>query len=74
MADLFGVERSVITKHLKNIFSSNELEENLVCAKNVHTANDGKIYSTNFYRLEVILAVGYRMNSLQATDIVSINS
>jgi hypothetical protein len=68
MADLFGVERSVVTKHLKNIFLTNELDENSVCAIFAHTASDGKNYSTQFYRLEAILAVGYRVNSVQATD------
>jgi hypothetical protein len=68
MAELFGVDRTVVTKHLKNIFESRELEENSVCAKFTHTANDGKNYKTQFYRLEAILAVGYRVNSAQATD------
>lgn len=68
MAELFGVDRSVITKHLKNIFESKELYEDSVCAKFAHTASDGKNYETNFYRLEAILAVGYRVNSTQATD------
>lgn len=68
MAELFDVERSVITKHLANIFKSEELDKDSVCAKIAHTAEDGKTYSTNFYRLEAILAVGYRVNSMQATD------
>ena len=68
MAVLFGVDRSVITKHLKNIFETNELEEISVCAIFAHTAEDGKNYETKFYRLEAILAVGYRVNSAQATD------
>lgn len=67
MSDLFGVERSVITKHLKNIFATSELIENSVCAKFAHTAADGKNYQTQYYRLEAILAVGYRVNSSQAT-------
>ena len=68
IALLFGVDRSVITKHLKNIFETLELEENSVCAIFAHTAEDGKNYDTKFYRLEAILAVGYRVKSLQATD------
>lgn len=68
MAELFDVERSVITKHLNNIFKTEELDKDSVCAKIAHTAEDGKTYSTNFYRLEAILAVGYRVNSMQATD------
>jgi hypothetical protein len=66
MAGLFGVDRSVITKHLKNIFLKAELLENSVCAKFAHTAIDGKVYSTQFYRLDAVLAVGYRVNSVQA--------
>lgn len=68
IAELFGVDRTVITKHLKNIFESGELEENSVCAKNAHTAKDGKSYTTNFYNLDVIISVGYRVNSKQATQ------
>ena len=68
LSALFGVDRSVITKHLKNVFETEELEEDSVCAKIAHTAEDGKNYQTRFYRLEAILAVGYRVNSVQATD------
>lgn len=68
IASLFGVDRTVITKHLKNIFDSEELNEISVCANFAHTAQDGKTYNTKFYRLEAILAVGYRVNSIQATD------
>ena len=67
MAQLFGVERSVVTKHLGKIFSSNELDECSVCAKFAHTAEDGKTYNSNFYNLDAIIAVGYRVNSLKAT-------
>ncbi len=67
MAQLFCVDRSVITKHLKNIFDSGELKEISVCAKNAHTAEDGKKYTTNFYNLDAIISVGYRVNSRQAT-------
>ena len=68
IANLFGVDRTVITKHLKNIFDSAELEENSVCAKIAHTAKDGKSYQTKFYNLDVIISVGYRVNSKQATQ------
>ncbi|MDX9744392.1 MAG: virulence RhuM family protein [Arcobacteraceae bacterium] len=68
IAELFGVDRTVITKHLKNIFESEELEENSVSAKIAHTAEDGKKYNTKFYNLDAILSVGYRVNSLQATQ------
>ncbi len=67
IADLFGVERSVVTKHLRNIFQSKELQEDSVCAKIAHTAADGKTYSTQFYNLDAIISVGYRVNSQQAT-------
>lgn len=68
IAELFGVDRTVVTKHLKNIFESGELEENSVSAKIAHTAQDGKKYNTKFYNLDAILSVGYRVNSLQATQ------
>ncbi|MEI6821399.1 MAG: virulence RhuM family protein [Bacteroidota bacterium] len=67
IADLFGVDRSVITKHLRNIFDSNELNKDSVCAIFAHTASDGKTYSTKFYNLDAIISVGYRVNSTQAT-------
>lgn len=67
IADLFGAERSVVTKHLKNIFESGELEEISVSAKIAHTAADGKSYKTQFYNLDAIISVGYRVNSTQAT-------
>lgn len=68
IAELFGVDRTVVTKHLKNIFESEELEESSVSAKIAHTAEDGKKYNTKFYNLDAILSVGYRVNSLQATQ------
>ena len=67
MAELFGVDRSVITKHLGNIFDDKELDESSVSAKFAHTATDGKTYNTQFYNLDAIISVGYRTNSLQAT-------
>ena len=68
MAELFGVDRTVITKHLKNIFDSSELQQNSVCAKFAHTAEDGKTYNTTFYNLDAIISVGYRVNSVRATQ------
>lgn len=68
MAMLFDCDRSVITKHLGNIFASDELKEEAVCAKFAHTATDGKNYKTQFYNLDAIIAVGYRVNSLRATQ------
>ena len=68
MGELFDVDRSVITKHLKNIFTEGELDQNSVCAKFAHTADDGKTYNTNYYNLDAIIAVGYRVNSKKATQ------
>lgn len=68
MAELFDIDRTVITKHLKNVFKENELNKGSVCAKFAHTANDGKSYQTEFYNLDAIIAVGYRVNSKKATQ------
>ncbi len=67
IADLFGVQRPAITKHLKNIFDSGELTESSVSSILEHTAADGKIYKTKFYNLDAIISVGYRVNSTRAT-------
>src|SRR3989338_10889044 len=67
ISELFGVERSVVTKHLKNIFTDGELREDSVCANFAHTAGDGKTYQTKFYNLDAIISVGYRVNSATAT-------
>ena len=67
IADLFGVKRPAITKHLSNIFQSEELDEKSVCSILERTASDGKIYATKFYNLDAILSVGYRVNSKNAT-------
>ncbi|NQV12587.1 virulence RhuM family protein [Candidatus Uhrbacteria bacterium] len=68
IAELFGVQRPAITKHLKNIFECGELEEISVSSNLEHTANDGKIYKTKFYNLDAIISVGYRVNSVLATS------
>ncbi len=68
IGQLFDVDRSVVTKHLKNIFESGELDENSVCAKFAQTADDGKTYQYKFYSLSAIIAVGYRINSDRATQ------
>ena len=68
MAKVFSVDRTVITKHLKNIFKDEELIKEQVCAKIAHTAEDGKTYNTEFYNLDAIIAVGYRVNSKKATE------
>ena len=68
IGQLFDVDRSVVTKHLKNIFESGELTEESVCAKFAQTADDGKTYQYKFYSLAAIIAVGYRINSGRATQ------
>lgn len=68
MADLFDTERSVITKHVRNIFNTKELGRKTVCAKFAHTAGDGKVYQTQFYNLDMIISVGYRVNSKRGTQ------
>ncbi len=67
IALLFGVQRPAITKHLRNIFKSGELDESSVSSILEHTATDGKTYQTQFYNLDAILSVGYRVNSINAT-------
>lgn len=68
MAKLFDVNIPAISKHLKNIFESGELVISAVISKMETTAEDGKIYQTNFYNLDAIIAVGYRVNSKKATQ------
>ena len=68
MAVLFEVNRTVITKHLKNIFQSGELQAYTVCAKIAHTAEDGKTYNTQYYSLDTIISVGNRINSMRAIN------
>ena len=68
IAELFGTKRPAITKHINNIYASNELETNSTCSILEHMGNDGnQKYSTKYYNLDVILSVGYRVNSLNAT-------
>jgi hypothetical protein len=67
MANLFAVKSHTITYHLKNIFKDEELIENSVTRKIRATGSDGKNYLTNFYNLDVIISVGYRVNSKEAT-------
>ena len=67
MAELFEVQKAAISKHLKNIFESGELLEESVVSKMETTAADGKQYNTNYYNLDAIIAVGYRVNSRKAT-------
>ncbi len=68
MVELFDRERSVITKHINNVFSEGELEKEAVCAKFAHTADDGKQYQVNFYNLDVIISIGYRVKSRRGTQ------
>lgn len=67
MAELFGKGRTTITEHIQNIFLEAELDENSVCRNFRHTADDGKMYDTKFYNLDVIISVGYRVKSHQGT-------
>jgi len=68
IAGLFERDKSVISRHIKNIFNSNELNKNSVVAKIATTADDGKTYQVDYYNLDVILSVGYRVDSKKATQ------
>src|SRR3989344_7332925 len=68
IADVFQIERSVVTKHIRNVLKDKELDADSVCANFAHTATDGKVYQVLFYNLDVILAVGYRANSKRAIE------
>lgn len=68
IAKLFDVDRSVVTRHLKNVFESGELDENSTCAFFAQVADNGKTYNYKFYSLDAIIAVGYRVNSVRATQ------
>jgi prophage maintenance system killer protein len=68
IAALFERDRTVVGKHIKNIFTEKELIQDSVCAKFAHTANDGKTYSVTHYNLDVIISVGYRVKSKIATQ------
>lgn len=68
VADVFGIERSVVTKHIRNIIKDGELDKKQVCAIFAHTAEDNKTYQVQFYNLDVILAVGYRASSSKAVE------
>ena len=66
ISELYNIDRTVVTKHLKNVFDNNELDKNSVCAIFAHTATDGKKYKTNYYNLDAVISVGYRANSDRA--------
>lgn len=67
IAELFGVQKSAVSKHLKNIFAEGELDESAVVSQMDTTAADGKKYSVAYYGIKAIIAVGYRINSERAT-------
>ncbi|WP_267927227.1 virulence protein RhuM/Fic/DOC family protein [Desulfolithobacter dissulfuricans] len=67
MAELFGRDKSVISRHLRNIFQTGELVKESVVAKNATTAADGKTYQVDWYNLDAIISVGYRVNSKRGT-------
>lgn len=68
MAELFQRDRSVIGKHVRNIFKEGELNKESVWAKFAYTAADGKEYNVDYYNLDVIISVGYRVKSLRGTQ------
>ena len=68
ISELFDVDRTVVTKHLKNIYAEGELQESATCANFAQVADNGKTYQYKFYSLAAIIAVGYRINSERATQ------
>ena len=68
MARLFGRDRSVILRHIRNIYETNELDQTSTCAKNAQVAADGKLRQMDLYNLDVTIGVGYRVNSLRGTQ------
>ena len=68
MAELFQRDRSVIGKHVRNIFKEGELEKESVWAKFAYIATDGKVYNVDYYNLDVIISVGYRVKSKRGTQ------
>lgn len=67
IADLFGRDKSQISRHLKNIFATGELDKKSVVVENATTAADGKTYQVSYYNLDAIISVGYRVNSVEGT-------
>lgn len=68
MAELFGVDKSGISRHMKNVYESGELDKNSVVAIFATTASDGKTYQVEYYNLDAIISVGYRVNSVRGTQ------
>ena len=66
MATLFNRDKSTVSRHIKNIFDEGELNANSVVVKNATTASDGKTYQVDYYNLDVIISVGYRVKSVQS--------
>lgn len=68
LCELFQKSKATISEHIKNVFEEGELQENAVVRKFRTTATDGKNYNTNFYNLDVVISVGYRVKSIQGTQ------
>ena len=68
MAELFQRDKSTISRHIKNIFTEGELQRDSVVAKFATTASDGKVYNVDYYNLDVIISVGYRVKSKRGTQ------
>lgn len=68
MAELFGRDRTVIVRHIRNVYTTGELQRDSTCAKNAQVAADGKVRQMDCYNLDVIISVGYRVNSLRGTQ------
>ena len=68
MAELFQRDKSVVSRHLRNIFQTGELTQSAVVVKNATTAANGKTYQVDFYNLDAIISVSYRVNSLRGTQ------
>ena len=68
MAELFGRDRTVIVRHIGNVYATGELQRESTSAKNAQVAADGKVRQMDFYNLDMIISVGYRVNSLRGTQ------
>ena len=68
MAELFGRDRTVIVRHIRNVYATGELQRETTCAKNAQVAADGKVRQMDFYNLDMIISIGYRVNSLRGTQ------
>lgn len=68
ITELFDRDKSVVSRHISNVFREGELDRNSVVAKNATTASDGKIYQVEYFNLDVIISVGYRVKSQRGTQ------